>query len=389
MTINGNDHSTTKMNTMAEANIPDNYVSYTLKNQKALPLRAILGITPMLGTVGGYFTSLRWETALWAVTYYYMTGLGITAGYDRLWAHRSYNVSRPLQIALALLGAGAVEGSIKWRARGHRAHHQYTDTDLDPYNARKRVLWSHIGWMIIKPRCRPGVADMVTSRHYLKLVVIMGIVLPTVVPGLGWGDWQGGYVYVGLLRLLFIHHSRPSTTSIPPCDHLISARITIDEGYHNFHHQLPMDYRNAIRWYQYDLTKWSARRLALPPISRYGTFPENEVRKGQLTMHLKRLREAQETLTWPSDNSHLPHPGGRHLAKNVERDAATAFFGGVYDHSNAAHNVTVGILYGGAPHGLEDKMIPPSQRLRVARYNEIGGSGYSSAALSDGEGLLG
>ncbi|KAI6106792.1 delta 9-fatty acid desaturase protein [Pisolithus croceorrhizus] len=349
MTINGNDHSTTKMNTMAEANIPDNYVSYTLKNQKALPLRAILGITPMLGTVGGYFTSLRWETALWAVTYYYMTGLGITAGYDRLWAHRSYNVSRPLQIALALLGAGAVEGSIKWRARGHRAHHQYTDTDLDPYNARKRVLWSHIGWMIIKPRCRPGVADVSDASKNDILVVIMGIVLPTVVPGLGWGDWQGGYVYVGLLRLLFIHHSTVCVNSLVWCQPCIHIRFNI-------------------------------------PLQ---TFPENEVRKGQLTMHLKRLREAQETLTWPSDNSHLPHPGGRHLAKNVERDAATAFFGGVYDHSNAAHNVTVGILYGGAPHGLEDKMIPPSQRLRVARYNEIGGSGYSSAALSDGEGLLG
>lgn len=49
----------------------------------------------------------------------------------------------------------------------------------------------------------------------------------------------------------------------------------------------------------------------------------------------------------------------------------------------------VGVLHGGAPHGLEDKVIPPSQRLRIARYNEIGGSGYSSAALSDGEGLLG
>lgn len=35
------------------------------------------------------------------------------------------------------------------------------------------------------------------------------------------------------------------------------------------------------------------------------------------------------------------HPGGRHLlAKNIGRDATTAFFGGVYDHSNAAHNVS-------------------------------------------------
>ena len=125
-------------------------------------------------------------------------------------------------------------------------------------------------------------------------------------------------------------------------------------------------------------------------------FPDNEVRKGQLTMELKKLRETQEKLTWPSDNSDLPiiswesckyssrrfifsslptvsflmpylvqeqsqkrplvlvsgfihdvgsfideHPGGPHLLiKMIGRDATTAFFGGVYDHSNAAHNVS-------------------------------------------------
>lgn len=41
-----------------------------------------------------------------------------------------------------------------------------------------------------------------------------------------------------------------------PRDHLVTALVTIGEGYHNFHHQFPMDYRNAIRWYQYDPTKW-------------------------------------------------------------------------------------------------------------------------------------
>lgn len=86
--------------------------------------------------------------------------LGITAGYHRLWAHRSYNASKLLQYALAVLGAGAVEGSIRWWARGHRAHHRYTDTDLDPYNAHKGLLWSHTGWMLLKPRQKPSVADV-------------------------------------------------------------------------------------------------------------------------------------------------------------------------------------------------------------------------------------
>lgn len=106
-------------------------------------------------------------------------------------------------------------------------------------------------------------------------------------------------------------------------------------------------------------------------------FPDNEVRKGQLTMQLKRLRQTQEGLAWPQENNNLPiiswesfqdqasarpliavagfihdvsdfmdeHPGGRHLlARNIGKDATTAFFGGVYDHSNAAHNVCPSIF---------------------------------------------
>ena len=52
----------------------------------------------------------------------------------------------------------------------------------------------------------------------------------------------------------------------------------------------------------------------------------------------------------------------------------------------------VGVLHGGVQHGLDDKTIPPGQRLRIARYNEMGG--YSSTAVSDAggsdnEGILG
>jgi stearoyl-CoA desaturase (delta-9 desaturase) len=109
-----------------------------------------------------------------------------------------------------------------------------------------------------------------------------------------------------------------------PRDHMITALVTIGEGYHNFHHQFPMDYRNAIEPYQYDPTKWviwSLSKLGLashlkvcrPRLSVYHsltyhfqTFPENEVRKGQLTMQLKRLREVQDTIQWSADTSDLP-----------------------------------------------------------------------------------
>jgi stearoyl-CoA desaturase (delta-9 desaturase) len=210
-----------------------------------------------------------------------------------------------------------------------------------------------------------------------------------------------------------------------PRDHVFTALVTIGEGYHNFHHQFPMDYRNAIKWYQYDPTKWfiwACQKIGLA--SHLKVFPDNEVKKGQLTMQLKRLRQTQEKLVWPTDSNDLPivswetfqekaekrpliliagfvhdvsdfieeHPGGAHLlVKMIGKDATTAFFGGVYDHSNAAHNLLamkrVGVLDGGHAHGNEDKIIPPSQRLKIARYNELGSLYGSSTAYSDGEGI--
>ncbi len=88
-------------------------------------------------------------------------------------------------------------------------------------------------------------------------------------PGYFWGDWRGGYVYAGAMRMCMVHHSIFALNSLAhwlgeapfddkhsPRDHLVTALVTFGEGYHNFHHQFPTDYRNAIRWYQYDPTKW-------------------------------------------------------------------------------------------------------------------------------------
>ncbi|PAV20367.1 delta 9-fatty acid desaturase [Pyrrhoderma noxium] len=447
-----------------DLNIPDNYVAYTLRNSKPRPpvtwsnllqelnyiSLLVLTVTPTIAIVGALNVQLKTSTAIFAVLYYFFTGLGITAGYHRLWAHRSYNASKPLEYFLAAAGTGAVEGSIKWWCRGHRAHHRYTDTELDPYNAHRGFWWSHIGWMLVKPRIKPGVADVSDlskssvvrwqHRWYVPLILCMGFGVPTLIPGLLWNDWLGGFVFAGAARLTFVHHSTFCVNSLAhwlgetpfddkhtPRDHMITAFVTIGEGYHNFHHQFPMDYRNAIRWYQYDPTKWFIWCMAKAGLaSHLKSFPDNEVRKGQLTMQLKKLRATQEKIEWPHDNSDLPvisyesfqkqsekrpliavagfihdmtsfmdeHPGGRHLlAKNIGRDATTAFFGGVYDHSNAAHNLLamkrVGVLHGGMPHGSEERAIPPSQKLRVARYNEMSSPYNSSTAVSDGEGLLG
>jgi stearoyl-CoA desaturase (delta-9 desaturase) len=146
-----------------------------------------------------------------------------------------------------------------------------------------------------------------------------------------------------------------------------------------------MDFRNAIKWFQYDPTKWFISAMSTIGLaSHLKRFPDNEIKKGQYTMQLQKLQEQGEHLSWPKSSNDLPviswddfqaeakerslvaihgfihdcssfnedHPGGAHLIKrSIGTDATTAFFGGVYDHSNAAHNLLammrVGILDGG------------------------------------------
>ncbi|KAI0352765.1 hypothetical protein OH77DRAFT_1484997 [Trametes cingulata] len=384
---------------------------------------AVLTFTPGVWLYGMRTTPLRVETLLWSMVYYAISMIGITAGYHRLWSHRSYNASRPLQYLLIVMGASAVQGSVYWWARGHRSHHRYTDTPLDPYNAKRGLFYSHIGWMLVKPSVKPGYADISDlqkndivqwqHRWYFVIIAVVGYALPTLVAGLGWGDWWGGFYYAGMMRLTLAHHSTFCINSVAHYlgespfddrktarDHLLSALLTMGEGYHNFHHQFPMDYRNAVKWYQYDPTKWFiAACAALGLASNLRVFPGNEISKAEFTMELKKMKVVQDRIRWPATVDELPvvswetfqreagerslvlvsgfihdvsdfvekHPGGEKLLRNkIGKDATAAFCGGAYDHSNAAHNLLammrVGILLGGVEHV---NIVSPGERLRV------------------------
>jgi stearoyl-CoA desaturase (delta-9 desaturase) len=177
-------------------------------------------VIPIIGLVASFFTPLQRKTAIFAVMYYFTTGLGITAGSHRLWSHRSYNASLPLRIFLALASAGAVQGSIKFWARGHRVHHRYIDTEKDPYSIKEGVFHAHLGWMLFRPSGNSGKrvkvntsdldADPIVSlqhKHYVTLAVLMAFALPATIAGLGWGDWQGGLVYAGMIRMMAVQQS--------------------------------------------------------------------------------------------------------------------------------------------------------------------------------------
>jgi stearoyl-CoA desaturase (delta-9 desaturase) len=377
------------------------------------PQSILLTATPLIALYGIFTTELTKKTLLFSIIYYFITGLGITAGYHRMWSHRAYRGTDALRWFMSFAGAGAVEGSIYWWSRGHRAHHRWTDTDKDPYCAHRGFFFSHFGWMLVqRPKNRIGYADVADlkadhvvafqHKYYPYFALGMGFIFPTLVAGLGWGDFRGGYFYAGVLRLVFVHHATFCVNSLAhylgestfddhntPRDSWVTALVTLGEGYHNFHHQFPQDYRNAIKFGQYDPTKWLIIVLSWFGLAyELKQFPTNEVTKGRLFMEEKRIQEQKAKLFFGTPLKDLPiytweefqslvlndnkkwvliegvlydveefmkeHPGGmKYLSTAVGKDMTTAFNGGIYNHSNGARNLLTSLRVGVLRNGMQ------------------------------------
>src|SRR3989338_3286557 len=77
-----------------------------------------------------------------------MTGLSVTVGYHRLFAHVSFKAHPLVRFLVLFFGAAAFEQSaLKWAAL-HRTHHQYVDTEPDPYNIKVGFFYAHVGWIM-------------------------------------------------------------------------------------------------------------------------------------------------------------------------------------------------------------------------------------------------
>lgn len=95
------------------------------------------------------------------------SGLGVTAGAHRLWAHRSYKARLPLQIFLALGHSIAGQNCLFIWCRDHRVHHCFSDTDGDPHNIHRGVFFSHVGWLVM--RKHPRVLDSGSRLSFADL----------------------------------------------------------------------------------------------------------------------------------------------------------------------------------------------------------------------------
>lgn len=262
---------------------------------------------------------------------FFATGLSITAGYHRLWSHKTYQANGILKVILAVGGAMALQNSILHWAADHRIHHKHVDNnDRDPYSAKRGFCYSHIGWMLRDyqgqrygdySNCRDLQKDKIVMwqhNNYLLIMLSANFGIPML---LGWlnGDILGMLLLAGVFRLVLVHHAtflinslahrwgrQTYTESNTAKDNGFIALFTFGEGYHNFHHIFEYDYRNGIKWWHYDPTKWLIRSLSwVGWTSNLRRCPEERIEKARLAMQLQQTRNKLETLQLPNADSVL------------------------------------------------------------------------------------
>ena len=263
------------------------------------------------------YQGIDWAEIGAAIFLFYFTGMSITAGYHRLWSHKTYAAKVVVRGILAIGGAMALQNSILHWSSDHRVHHRHVDdNDKDPYSAKKGLWFAHIGWMLREyqakryddySNCKDLQKDKVVMwqhNYYLPIVLAANFGITGLLGYLN-GDVLGMILVAGVLRLVLVHHvtffinslahfwgSQPYTDKNTARDNGILAFFTFGEGYHNYHHIFEYDYRNGIRWYQFDPTKWLIKGLSLVGLtSNLRKVPEERIEKALAAMQLQRASE--------------------------------------------------------------------------------------------------
>lgn len=206
-----------------------------------------------------------------------LTGLAITAGYHRYFSHRSFKTNPIVETILLFFGTLAIQGSaLRWSFE-HRIHHAYVDSDKDPYSIKRGFWYAHFLWLFDPPAeiDKKLVRDLYQNkrvmfqyRHY-GLLAILSNAIVILLAGYFFHSYLAAFLFVGLLRMGMLHHftwfinslahtwgSQTFSREHTAADNYVISMVTFGEGYHNYHHTFCSDYRNGIKWYNFDPTKW-------------------------------------------------------------------------------------------------------------------------------------
>lgn len=234
------------------------------------------------------FNITSFDIALF-IAFYIFTGFGISLGYHRFLAHKSFKTNRIIKILIVSLGCMTFEGGPFFWVAAHRRHHQHQDVVGDPHSPHQSkskiygFFHSHFLWFFTHTveNWTFYIKDLLLDSDLRNInknwlwIALFGLILPGIISGIYYGTWPGfavGILFAGLVRIAFVQHITWSVNSIchlfgfrtyQTTDHsknnILFAFLGLGEGWHNNHHAFPYSARHGLKWWQFDLSYLAIR----------------------------------------------------------------------------------------------------------------------------------
>lgn len=271
-------------------------MTITSSHQNSLnwPVIIYMSIIHLIALLGFFPQFFSWQAVLLLLSFHWITGgLGITLGFHRLVAHRSFSTPKFLEYFLVFCGTLACQGGvIRWVGL-HRIHHQHSDTPLDPHDSNQGFWWSHMGWMLHNLPAENDIERYTKDinnqpfyqfcqRYFIFIQIALGLLL----------YWFGGWSWViwGIfVRLVVVFHC---TWFVNSATHQFGyqsyesgddsrncwwvALLTYGEGWHNNHHAYQYSARHGLSWWEIDLTWMTIQLLAFLGLAKNIKLASNQ-----------------------------------------------------------------------------------------------------------------
>lgn len=224
----------------------------------------------------------NWKLVILAFIFGTAGGVGVTAGAHRYFTHKCFKAKTPLRIILMILFTSTGQNTLFNWVRDHRVHHKFSETSADPHNAKRGFFFSHCGWLMLQKHpdvlskgkvvdCSDLLEDPVVRFHqkyFLQLKLFFAFFLPTFVP---WYFFNYAFMdcfkcmlvcrYCTMLNCIWSVNSaahlwgnKPYDKTISPVENKTVSFLALGEGWHNYHHTFPWDYRAAEHQYFFNIT---------------------------------------------------------------------------------------------------------------------------------------
>ena len=241
-------------------------------------LKAAPFILAHLAVFGAIWSGITLEAVVLCFVLLFVRVWGITAGYHRYFAHRTYKTSRAFQFFLAFLAQTSSQKGVLWWAAHHRVHHKLSDQPGDVHSPiQNSFFYAHVGWLFAgteetrwdKIRDFAKYPELRWLNKYWVLPPTLLAVACFLLAG-----WPGLFIGFFLSTVLLWHDTfiinslthvwgkKRFDTTDESRNNMLTALLTLGEGWHNNHHHYQSSCRNGFYWWEIDVTYYVLKMLS-------------------------------------------------------------------------------------------------------------------------------